>query len=128
MKLYNKLQTKDLRRQLRKDLTKEERKIWNVVRNRKILELKFFRQYSIGKYILDFYCPAIRLCIEVDGGQHNEEADKTYDQLRTDYLKFLNIKVIRFWNNEVNNNIEGVYQVIYNASEEQITNSPQPSL
>ena len=61
MKLYNTLTTKEFRKGLRKNLTPEERKIWNLVRNRKILELKFFRQYSIGPYIVDFYCPAIRL-------------------------------------------------------------------
>jgi very-short-patch-repair endonuclease len=56
------------------------------VRNRKILNFKFFRQYSVNKYILDFYCPAIRLCLEIDGGQHSEVKDKDYDKIRTAYL------------------------------------------
>lgn len=127
MQLYNKTETKTLRRKLRKDLTKEERKIWNLVRNKKVLNLKFFRQYSVGKYILDFYCPQIRLCLEIDGGQHNEPDNMDHDEKRTDYLQSVKIKVIRFWNNEVNKNIDGVYQKIYEASDELI-NSPPPSL
>jgi very-short-patch-repair endonuclease len=128
MQLYNKTGAKSLRRKLRKDLTKEERKIWQLVRNRKVLELKFFRQYSIGKYILDFYCPLVRACIEIDGGQHNEMVAQVYDSDRTTYLQLLGITVLRFWNNDVNNNIEGVYQEIYNTLEQLILNSPRPSL
>lgn len=127
MQLYNKTETKDFRRKLRKDLTKEERKIWNLVRNRKILNLKFFRQYSVGKYILDFYCPQLRICLEADGGQHSEVEDKKYDEKRGDYLLSINITVIRFWNNEVNQNIDGVYQKIYETCV-QLINSPRPSL
>ena len=127
MQFYNKTETKDFRRKLRKNLTPEERKIWDLVRNRKILGLKFFRQYGINKYILDFYCPQIRLCIEVDGGQHSEADDKNYDEKRSGYLTSVKIKVIRFWNNEVNQNIEGVYQRIYEVCS-QLINSPHPSL
>jgi very-short-patch-repair endonuclease len=127
MQLFNKLETKDLRRKLRKNLTKEERKIWNLVRNRKIINLKFFRQYGIGKYILDFYCPQIHLCLEIDGGQHSEAEDKDYDKKRTRYLQSVKIKVIRFWNNEVNQNMDGVYQKIYEECS-RLINSPPPSL
>jgi len=127
MRLYNKPETKDFRRKLRKDLTKEERKIWNLARNRKILNLKFFRQYSIGKYILDFYCPQIRLCLEIDGGQHSDAEDKDYDEKRTEYLQSVKIKVIRFWNNEVNQNIDGVYLKICEECSRLINSFP-PSL
>ena len=125
MKLYNKTETKNFRRELRKKLTVEERIIWNLIRNRKILNLKFFRQYSVNKYILDLYCPLIRLCLEIDGGQHNQNEE---DLKRTEYLNSLEITVLRFWNNEVNQNIEGVYQIIYNKAQDLIANSPQPSL
>ena len=74
--------------------------------------LKFFRQYSVGPYILDFYCPERRLAIEVDGGQHTYVYGQQHDAHRDSYLKELNIRVIRFWNNDVLQNIEGVGQKI----------------
>lgn len=125
MKLFNRQDTKELRRNLRKIATPEEIKVWQIVRNRKILNLKFFRQYSVNKYILDFYCPQLKLCLEIDGGHHNLN---NHDKIRTDYLNLLGISVIRFWNNDVNNNLEGVYQKIFKTAEELITNSPRPSL
>jgi very-short-patch-repair endonuclease len=70
--------------------------------------LKFFRQYSVGSYILDFYCPEQRLAIEVDGGQHADVYGQQHDTDRDEYLKDSNIRVIRFWNNDVLQKIEGV--------------------
>jgi very-short-patch-repair endonuclease len=104
--LYNQNNFKERRRFWRKSQTDAESKLWKILRNKQLKGLKFFRQYSVGKYILDFYCPKIRLAIEVDGGQH---AENEYDEKRTAYLKRCNIMVLRFWNNEVLNNIEGVY-------------------
>ncbi len=112
MKKYNNPNLKALRQKLRKDLAPQERIIWNLVRNRKIQGLKFFRQYGVGDYILDFYCPEIRFSIEIDGGQHSEAENKINDQKRTEYLNSLNIIVIRFWNNEITSNLEGVYEKI----------------
>lgn len=125
MKLYNITESKEFRRKLRRNLTPEEIKVWNLVRNRKILGIKFFRQYGIGKYTLDFYSPAIRLCLEIDGGQHNQNQN---DEKRNEYLNSLKITVLRFWNNEVNQNLEGVYEKIYSTIQKLIVNSPQPSL
>ena len=108
-----KLNTPELKNQrkiLRQRQTVPERKIWSIIRNRQIFDLKFYRQYSVGKYILDFYCPSRRIGIEIDGGQHNEAKNQTYDEQRTDYLQQQGIKIIRFWNNEVIENIEGVGQ------------------
>lgn len=112
-----------LRKQLRKNSTDTERKVWNILRNKQIQNLKFFRQYGMGNYILDFYCPRIKLAIELDGGQHFEERQIEADNKRTEYLKFLRIKVIRFQNNDVLQNLEGVHQRIA-----EIINSPHPSL
>jgi very-short-patch-repair endonuclease len=119
-KMYNKLILKPRRRELRQSTTPAEIKIWNIIRNRKINNLKFIRQYSVGFYILDFYCPKIRLAIEIDGGQHNDPDQKEYDEERTKYLNNLDIKVIRFWNSDVIKNIEGVYQVVVAS----VQNSP----
>ena len=98
------------RRDLRKSQTDAERKLWNVLKNRQMSGLKFRRQFSVGSYILDFYCPEKRLCIELDGGQHATNVD--YDKQRTEYLAGNSIRVVRFWNNDVLTNVEGVAQMI----------------
>lgn len=109
---YNNSDLKDRRRELRKNQTDVERKLWAKLRNRSFHGLKFFRQYSVGYYILDFYCPTLKLAIELDGGQHGEEENRTYDNLRTNFLNTEGIKVLRFWNNDVMNNIEGVLEEV----------------
>ena len=106
--LYNDPSTKLDRRRLRKNATDAERKLWRILRSRRMADLKFFRQYSVGPYILDFYCPEQRLAIEVDGGQHADVYGQQHDAHRDRYLRELNIRVIRFWNNDVLQNIEGV--------------------
>jgi len=93
---------------LRKTQTDAEGRFWAQVRNKQIRGLKFFRQYSVGPYILDFYCPERKLAVELDGGQHNEFENREYDGMRTEFLKSHGINVLRFWNNEVLQNMEGV--------------------
>ena len=110
--LYNDPSRKPERRRLRSDATDAERKLWIILRNRQTAGLKFLRQYSIGSYILDFYCPEHRLAIEVDGGQHADRFSQQHDARRDGYLKALNIRVMRFWNNDVLQNIDGVGQKI----------------
>lgn len=73
---------KQRRRELRQDQTKAEELFWSKVRNKQMNSLKFFRQYSIGPYILDFYCPAMKLAVELDGGQHNVSEQREYDNTR----------------------------------------------
>ncbi len=70
--------------------------------------MKFFRQYSVGPYVLDFHCPMSKLAIELDGGQHADDERRAYDEHRSEYLKAHGIEVMRFWNNEVMRNIDGV--------------------
>ena len=111
--IYNDPSTKERRRDLRKNQTDAERKLWDIIRNKQMKGLKFFRQYSVGPYILDFYCPSKKLAIEVDGGQHAEEGQQKYDENRSEYLTQNNINVIRFWDNEVLTNIEGVEEKIF---------------
>ena len=86
-------------RQLRKSLTDAERVLWNILRNRQVLGYRFRRQAPIGPYIVDFVCFENRLVIEVDGGQHVEQAD--YDADRTGWLEGAGYRVIRFWNSQV---------------------------
>ena len=107
--LYNNKRLKTFRRKLRKNQTKEEQLLWRHLRGKQLGE-RFFRQYSIGRYIADFYCPKARLVIELDGSQHL--SNQKYDKKRTQYFNSIDIKVIRFWNSEVGSNIEGVLQKI----------------
>ena len=97
-----------LARNLRKNSTIQERRLWNLLKNRQFYNLKFKRQQPIGEYIVDFICKEAKIIIEIDGGQHNEPENIDYDNARTEFLNSLGYKVIRFWNNEIYENIEGV--------------------
>jgi very-short-patch-repair endonuclease len=110
--LYNDPSRKPNRRRLRRAATDAERKLWSILRDRQMAGLKFFRQYSIGPYILDFYCPEQRLAIEVDGGQHADVRGQEHDAKRDRYLLEVNVRVIRLWNNDVLQNIEAIAQKI----------------
>jgi very-short-patch-repair endonuclease len=98
-----------LARRLRGNQTDAETVLWNRIRNRKIDGHKFVRQQPINGYICDFVCREKQLIIEVDGGQHNESAA---DVVRDRRLNEEGYKVIRFWNNDVIGNIEGVLLTI----------------
>lgn len=99
-------------RTLRKKQTDTEKKLWNVLRNRQAANAKFRRQYPAYGYILDFYCPEFKLCIEADGGQHYEEKNKLKDELRTNVLNKKGVTVLRFNDREILQNIEGVKEKI----------------
>ncbi len=99
---------KKRRKELRQNQTEAEKLLWSELRDKRFYGVKFFRQYSIGPYVLDFYSPTLRLAIELDGGQHSEQEQQEYDENRSEYLKAHDMEVIRFWNNEVMHNMEGV--------------------
>ncbi len=101
--------------QLRKDPTPAERKLWSRIRNDQ-LGVAFRRQHAVGSYIPDFCSPKAKLIIELDGSQHLEQ--KEYDADRTKYLETQGYKVIRFWNNDVMNDIDGVILAIIHAMED----------
>jgi very-short-patch-repair endonuclease len=105
--------TKTFARQLRSEMTVAESHLWQQLRSRQIHGLKFRRQHPVGKYILDFACIEAKLAIEVDGGQHNEM--QIYDDQRTAWLEAQGWKVLRFWNNEVLQNNEGVLEKVLNV-------------
>lgn len=109
---YNNPAFKERRRELRKNQTDAEKTLWRHLRNKQFYGIKFFRQYSVGSYVLDFFSPKLRFAIELDGGQHAEEENHEYDEARTEYLRMQGIEVIRFWNNDVIQNIEGVLSEI----------------
>lgn len=99
---------KQRRQELRCNQTDAEKAFWKEIRNRQFHGIRFCRQYSVGPYILDFYCPSLKLAIELDGGQHTHDDNQEYDTVRSLYLKAYGIEVMRFWNHEVLQNIEGV--------------------
>ncbi|MCX6751568.1 MAG: endonuclease domain-containing protein [Candidatus Nomurabacteria bacterium] len=109
--LKNKSQLLYRRKELRKNQTKQEEILWKCIRNRK-LGVKFRRQYSVGGYVLDFYCPEIKLVIEIDGIQHSRKEEVLYDQERTEYLEVLDCNVLRFKNIEIEKNLERVLSKI----------------
>ena len=99
----------NLARNLRKNSTPQEKLLWQIFRNHNFYGCEIRRQSPIGNYIVDFVCRDKKIIIEIDGGQHNEPQNILNDNIRTEYLKSKGYKVIRFWNNEINENIEGVY-------------------
>lgn len=111
MQVYNKKSTKENRRKLKNEMTEAELLLWKYIRNDS-LGVRFRRQYGIGNYITDFYSPSIKLVIELDGSQHFTPEGLEYDKIRENFMKSLEIKTLRFNNNDVLTNIEGVLEVI----------------
>jgi very-short-patch-repair endonuclease len=98
-------------RRLRRDSTDVEMRLWQRLRNRQ-LGADFRRQHPAGQFILDFYCAALRLAIELDGGQHNEPRHQSRDANRDRWLAERGVTVLRFWNSDVTQNIRGVLETI----------------
>ncbi|WP_225035545.1 endonuclease domain-containing protein [Winogradskyella sp. SM1960] len=107
-KLHTKKELKEYRRVLRKNLTPAEAFLWKHLKSRQLSNRKFQRQHSIGYYIVDFYCAAEKLIIELDGEVHNNHKTQDYDNKRTLYLENLGYKVIRFENKMVFENLPSV--------------------
>ncbi|MFA6160498.1 MAG: endonuclease domain-containing protein [Parcubacteria group bacterium] len=112
-KIYNKAKIKENRRLLRKVQTKEELIFWAQVKNRRFHDYKFRRQYSIGNYIADFYCPELKLVVEIDGGQHYEKENIKKDFERTKFFEDLGMKIKRYTNIEIKNNLSGVMEELW---------------
>ena len=112
--IYNIKKLFERRKELRNNSTSQEDLLWSKLKNSQI-GLKFRRQHSIGGYIVDFYCPSKRLVIEIDGPQHFTKDNKEYDEIRTEFFKGLDIKVLRFTNIEIDTNIYEVLQKIISS-------------
>lgn len=120
--LYQKKIFKDRRKELRNNQTGAEKKLWDFLKQSK-LGYKFTRQYSAGPYILDFFCPKLRLAIELDGAHHKEKESMIYDKDREEYLKSIDIKTMRFWNEIIIKNPDMAIKLI----KEQISKMETPS-
>jgi very-short-patch-repair endonuclease len=103
-------------KQLHRNMTEAEAKLWARLRAHRIDGIHFRNQHAIGKYVVDFCAPRKNLIIELDGSQHLEQ--KEYDAERTAYLESKGYRVLRFWNNDVNDNIDSMLSVIWEALKE----------
>lgn len=112
MPFYN-TKLKTLSRQLRINMTEAERSLWSRIRAKQLKGYQFYRQRIIGNYIVDFYCPKAKLVIELDGGQHYSNEGLEKDQMRDDYLRVQELKVLRFSDRDVFENLNGVVEKIY---------------
>jgi very-short-patch-repair endonuclease len=120
-----KVRSGKLQRTLRNKMSDAEQTLWHLLRCRQISGLKFRRQHPFGDYILDFVCLERKLVIEVDGGQHGQQAG--YGENRTQKLQAAGFRVLRFWNNEVLKEIESVKEKIWLAAQE-LQFHPPPNL
>ncbi|MEK7639830.1 MAG: endonuclease domain-containing protein [Patescibacteria group bacterium] len=102
-------------RSLRKRETPSENRLWQQLRAKRCLGFKFYRQYPIDHYVADLCCPQRRLIIEVDGGGHDEPKQHTKDHIRDAYMESIGFRTLRFWSNNVENNLQGVMEEIQRA-------------
>jgi len=110
--LNNRPQLKAYRKSLRNNGTPTEAYLWGFLKNKQLEGKKFRRQFSVGNYILDFYCPSEKLCVELDGAGHYTDKGYAYDQERTVFLNAQGIRVIRFENKTVFEHTENVLETI----------------
>lgn len=112
-------------RSLRKSMTDAERRLWSVLRGRRLAGYKFRRQHPVGPHILDFACVERRVAVEADGGQH---ADNEADRRRAAWLRARGWRVLRLWNNDILANTDGVVGIILRTLESTETpRTPKPS-
>ena len=111
-RIYNLNSHKVIRKQLRNDPTPAEQLLWRYLKNDQLDGYRFRRQFGMGRYIVDFYCPKLRLAIEIDGGIHNSDSAKESDHLRQEYIESHYIRVLRFRNDEIQNHVLKVVQQI----------------
>ncbi len=107
---YSRTELKRFARGMRNNPTDVEYILWQHLRTRRLDGYRFVRQYLIDSAIVDFACPEAKLVIELDGGRHDE--GRARDELRSERLRSAGYKVIRFWNNDVASNVDGVLHVI----------------
>ena len=102
-------------RQLRRNMTPAERRLWTVLRRKQLAGFRFRRQAPIGPFVADFFCPKARLIVEVDGGLHSEESHMRRDHERTEWLEAHGCRVFRVWNRDVLQRTDDIADAIYRA-------------
>ena len=119
MPIHNRKYLKEIRRELRSDLTLSEARLWKALKDKRLDGRKFRRQHSIGNYVVDFYCPAEKLVIEVDGAHHYTASGELADSKRHRYLTDLDIRILRFENEAVYRQFDMVVETIRQAFRDQ---------
>ena len=118
---------KQIARKLRSSQTGAEQLLWSRLRRRQLEGVQFYRQCPIGRYVVDFYAPTVKMIIEVDGGQHYETAKRALDVVRDEYLRSIGLCVLRFSNLDVLRELDNVLEVILRAVHEStLVNPPRP--
>lgn len=126
MQIHNRKNLKQFRKDLRNNLTPAEATLWKELQRNQLDGVKFRRQHSVGKYVVDFYCPSEKLAIELDGHEHFTVSGSEKDRIKVEYLNGLNIKVLRFENKEVFENLDGVLEEIKLSFNRNRNNHPLP--
>ena len=125
--IHNRHVLKSRRKELRNNSTPAEKLLWSMLQHRNLGGYKFRRQHSVGAYIIDFYCPSEMLAVELDGDSHFTDEAIEYDLERTAYLNTLKIKVLRFLNADIYNDLNVVCERILEEIEGQKLTTPSPS-
>jgi very-short-patch-repair endonuclease len=111
-KVYNRSSEKNRRKTLRSNLPQAEVILWSRLKNKALDGYKFRRQYSIGKFVINFYCPRLKLAIEVDGDSHFSEKSEPYDKERQRFIESFKISFLRFTNKDIYENLDEVLGAI----------------
>jgi very-short-patch-repair endonuclease len=122
VRTFNRIESKKKRQYLRNNVTNAEKLLWSKLRGKRLSGLKFRRQCGIGNYIVDFYCPELKLAIEIDGDVHGYKAQRNKDMRKQEYLINLGIKLLRFTNGDITESMDGVLQHVLS------NHPPSPSL
>ena len=108
MEIFNLKKAKTLKSKIKKGPTAEEKQIWNYIKDRKLYNLKFQKQYEMGRYTADFYCPEIEFAIQIDNDKHT----KKYEKIRDEYLYSIGVTYLRFTSSEIKSNLEETLEKI----------------
>jgi very-short-patch-repair endonuclease len=111
-RIYNRKSQTAKRRVLRRSMSKAEVLLWTHLSRRQVLGYKFRRQYGVDQFVIDFYCPRLKLAVEIDGPSHVQGGADEYDKFRQSYIEALGIRFLRFRNDEVYEDLDGVLQTI----------------
>lgn len=111
-KIFNKKNETIKRKQLRNRMPLSEVILWSKLKNKQLEGYKFRRQYGIGRYVVDFYCPVVKLAIEIDGDSHFENEVEIYDRDRQANIESVGVSFLRFTNSDVQNNLSSVLEKI----------------
>ena len=120
-KIYNRTSAKDRRRMLRSNMPKAELILWSRLKSKGLDEYKFRRQYSVAQFVVDFYCPRLKLAIEVDGDSHFSEESELCDEARQDFIESFGISFLRFNNKEIYENLDEVLSKIEDCIQKKST-------